>query len=69
MTHDRQTAVSNMTVYLDGEDASAQIISRSVAKDASEQEFHPIAVGKYPKQGAYTVRRDYHGQGQGSFNT
>ncbi len=57
-----------MTVYLDGEDASAQIISRSVAKDASEQEFHPIAVGN-TQAGAYTVRRDYHGQGQGSFNT
>lgn len=48
MTHDRQTAVSNMTICLDGEGASAQIISRSVAKDNSVQEFHPIAQGNAP---------------------
>jgi len=45
MTHDRQEARSNMKISLDGEDASAQIISRSVAKDESVQVFHPIAVG------------------------
>lgn len=45
MTHGRQTARSDMEVGLDGEDASAQIISRSVAKDSSEQVFNPVAVG------------------------
>ena len=34
-----------MVIELDGEDASAQIISRSVAKDESEQIFYPRAVG------------------------
>lgn len=45
MTHGNQKAESNMTVNLNGKDASAQIISRSVAKDASEQVFKPTAVG------------------------
>ncbi len=45
MTHDNQTAVSDMRVELNGEGSSAQIISRSVAKGSSRQTFHPIAVG------------------------
>lgn len=45
MTHGKQTARSNMEVRLNGADASAQIISRSVAKDNSEQVFYPRAVG------------------------
>lgn len=45
MTHDDQTAVSNMEVQLNGEGCSAQIISRSVAKGSSKQVFHPKAVG------------------------
>ncbi len=45
MTHDEQTAVSDMKVELNGEGSSAQIISRSVAKGNSRQTFHPIAVG------------------------
>ena len=45
MTHDQQTAESNMEVDLDGEGSSAQIISRSVAKGTSRQVFHPKAVG------------------------
>lgn len=45
MTHDNQVAESNMNVYLDGEDAVTQIISRSVAKDGSKQVFHPSAIG------------------------
>lgn len=45
LTHGNQSAVSNIDIYLDGEDASAQIISRSVAKDASRQEFRPVAIG------------------------
>lgn len=45
MTHDDQTAVSNMEVQMNGEDSSAQIVSRSVAKGNSRQIFHPKAVG------------------------
>lgn len=48
MTHGDQVAHSNMEVRLDGEGASAQIISRSVAKDSSEQVFYPRAVGNAP---------------------
>ena len=46
MTHDKQKAESNMAVYMKGEDSSAQIISRSVAKGNSTQVFHPRAVGE-----------------------
>ncbi len=45
MTHDNQTAVSNMEIQMNGEGSSAQIISRSVAKGTSKQVFHPKAVG------------------------
>lgn len=45
MTHDNQTAVSNMEVQMNGEGSSAQIVSRSVAKGNSKQTFHPKAVG------------------------
>ncbi len=45
LTHDNQTAVSDIDIYLDGDGASARIISRSVAKDSSKQEFKPVAVG------------------------
>ena len=45
MTHEDQTAVSNMDVYLNGENSSARIVSRSVAKGTSRQVFHPKAIG------------------------
>ncbi len=45
MTHGDQTAISNMKVSLNGTGSSAQIVSRSVAKDESVQTFHPVAVG------------------------
>lgn len=45
MTHEDQTAVSNMDVQLNGENSSARIISRSVAKGTSRQVFHPKAIG------------------------
>ncbi len=45
MTHDDQSATSDMRCELNGEGSSVQIISRSVAKDRSTQVFHPIAVG------------------------
>lgn len=45
MTHGNQSAVSNMDVELKGENSSARIISRSVAKGTSRQVFHPRAIG------------------------
>ena len=45
MTHNNQTAISNMEVQMNGDGGSAQIISRSVAKGTSKQTFHPKAVG------------------------
>ena len=45
MTHGDQKARSDMKVELNGDGASAQIVSRSVAKDASEQVFNPLAEG------------------------
>ena len=45
MTHGEQTAHSDVVIELNGEDASSQIISRSVAKDNSVQVFYPRAVG------------------------
>ncbi|HBN84658.1 MAG TPA: ABC transporter permease [Clostridiales bacterium] len=40
LTYLDQTAESNITVELRGDDSSAQIISRSVARDSSRQVFH-----------------------------
>lgn len=45
MTHGDQDAESNMEIRLNGESSSAQIVSRSVAKENSSQVFHPAAVG------------------------
>ena len=45
MTHGRQEARSDIEVRLNGDGASSQIISRSVARDSSKQIFHPNAVG------------------------
>ncbi len=45
MTHDKQSAVSNMDIHLNGARSSAQIISRSVARGDSRQVFHPKAIG------------------------
>lgn len=45
MTHGTQSAHSDVTVNLNGEDSVVQIVSRSVGKDDSVQVFHPIAVG------------------------
>lgn len=45
MTHGNQQARSDIVIELNGEDASSQIISRSVARDNSEQIFYPRAVG------------------------
>lgn len=40
MTHGKQKATTNFYVDLDGEDSSTNVISRSVAKDDSEQTFY-----------------------------
>lgn len=40
MTHGSQKAVTRFFVDLDGEDSSTNVISRSVAKDTSEQVFY-----------------------------
>ena len=45
MTHDSQSAVSDMDICLNGPGSSARIISRSVARDNSHQVFHPKAIG------------------------
>ena len=45
LTHGDQLAVSNIDIHLDGDGSSARIISRSVARDHSKQEFKPVAVG------------------------
>lgn len=48
MTHGEQSAVSDMDIYLNGAEGSAQITSRSVAKGESKQVFHPRAIGNAP---------------------
>lgn len=45
MTHGNQSARSDVVIELNGNGASSQIISRSVARDNSEQIFYPRAVG------------------------
>lgn len=45
MTHGNQNAVSDMDIYLNGTGSSAQITSRSVAREGSTQVFHPKAIG------------------------
>lgn len=46
LTHDDQTATSNMKVELKGKDANVQVISRSVAQDNSVQIFNPLVIGE-----------------------
>ncbi|WP_165246721.1 SufB/SufD family protein [Adlercreutzia sp. ZJ141] len=45
LTHDDQMATSNMKIELNGDDASVQVISRSVAQDNSKQVFNPLVIG------------------------
>ncbi len=51
MTHGNQTAVSDYEVQLNGEGASADVISRSVAKDTSYQKFDSRIIGNAPCSG------------------
>ena len=45
LTHGRQKAESRMDVILKGEGARAQLVSRTVAQDESEQIFYPNVAG------------------------
>ncbi len=45
LTHEDQTAVSNMKIDLNGDESSVQVVSRSVAQDNSTQVFNPLVVG------------------------
>ncbi len=45
MTSEDQVATSNMNIELNGEGASVNVISRSVAKDNSVQIFNPLVTG------------------------
>ena len=45
MTHGRQSAVSDMSIRLNGDDARGRVISRSVAQEESRQVFHPNMEG------------------------
>ncbi len=51
MTHDNQNAVSTYEVVLDGEGSSADVVSRSVARDDSFQKFDAKIVGNAPCYG------------------
>lgn len=51
MTHGNQTAISNYEVSLNGESASADVISRSVARDTSYQKFDSRIIGNAPCSG------------------
>ncbi len=45
MTDGGQSAVSDVEIYMNGEDASSRVISRTVAKGKSSQLFHPRVIG------------------------
>ena len=51
MTHGEQRAVSTYVVTLNGEGASADVVSRSVARDNSFQKFDAKIVGNAPCHG------------------
>lgn len=51
LTHGKQKAISDMDIVLEGKASNAQIISRSVAKDYSRQEFCPRIIAKAPAIG------------------
>ena len=51
MTHGHQSAISEYTVELNGEDSSANVVSRSVAKEESFQRFLSIIHGNARSSG------------------
>lgn len=46
LTHNQQSAESEIEIYIEGKEGSAQILSRSVAKDNSSQVFKAGLIGK-----------------------
>lgn len=51
LTHGDQEAISKMNIILEGDGASAEVISRSVAKENSKQVFKPEIVAKAKSKG------------------
>ena len=51
MTHGSQTAISGYKVSLNGENATADVVSRSVARDTSSQTFNACISGNAPCSG------------------
>jgi len=51
LTTDEQYAESSVNIMLEGEDSSAQVISRSVARDQSKQDFFFDLAGKNRSRG------------------
>lgn len=51
MTHGNQTAVSGYKVSLNGENSTADVVSRSVARDTSSQTFNACISGNAPCSG------------------
>ncbi|MCR5353678.1 MAG: SufD family Fe-S cluster assembly protein [Clostridiales bacterium] len=51
MTHGNQNAVSKYEVYLNGEGSSADVVSRSVARENSYQKFDAKIIGNAPCSG------------------
>ncbi|MBP5206937.1 MAG: SufD family Fe-S cluster assembly protein [Clostridia bacterium] len=51
MTHGSQRAVSTYAVELDGKDSSADVVSRSVAREDSYQKFDAKIIGNAPCHG------------------
>lgn len=51
MTHEDQSALSTYEVFLNGERASADVVSRSVARDTSYQKFDSRIIGNAPCSG------------------
>lgn len=51
MTDDKEEAKSDFDVTMDGEDSGVDLVSRSVAKGESYQEYHSVIKGNYPCTG------------------
>ena len=60
LTYLEQTAESDITVEMVGEDATAQVISRSVAQNKSKQVFHLNMRGVCQMPRSYSMRFDYY---------
>jgi len=45
LTEDKQEAITNFEVNLEGKNARVEVVSRAVAKDKSKQEFNSVLIG------------------------